>query len=68
MRKRLCRSEQNRMVAGVCGGVAEYFGLDPTMVRVGYVLFSVLSSGFPGLLVYVILWVLMPRPSRWDYV
>jgi phage shock protein C len=48
------------MIAGVCGGLAEYFDLDPTLVRVGYVLLSVLSAGFPGLLVYIVLAIIMP--------
>ncbi len=48
------------MVAGVCGGIAEYFGIDATLVRVGYVILSVLSTGFPGLLVYIILAFVMP--------
>ena len=51
----------NRQIAGVCGGLAEYFGLDPTLVRVGYFLLSVLSAAFPGILVYIILWVLIPQ-------
>lgn len=57
----LARSTHNVMVAGVCGGLAEWLGWDPTLVRVLYVLLSVLSAAFPGLLVYVILWALMPR-------
>ncbi|HMB89476.1 MAG TPA: PspC domain-containing protein [Rhodothermales bacterium] len=56
----LTKSSHERMIAGVCGGLAEYFDLDPTLVRVGYVLLSVLSAGFPGLLVYIILAVIMP--------
>ena len=48
------------MVAGVCGGIAEYFGIDATLVRVGYVVLSVLSTGCPGLLVYIILAFVMP--------
>jgi len=59
--RRLRRSMANRQIAGVCGGLAEYFGLDPTLVRVGYCLLSVLSAAFPGLLVYIILWVLIPQ-------
>ena len=51
----------NRWIAGVCGGLGEYFGLDPTVVRVAYVLLSVLSAAFPGILVYVLLWVLIPQ-------
>lgn len=48
------------MIAGVCGGLAEYFGLDATVVRVGYVLLSVLGLG-TGLIVYVILWLVIPE-------
>lgn len=59
--KRLKRSISNRMLAGVCGGIAEYFDLDPTLVRVGFVVLSVLSAGFPGILVYVVLWLIVPE-------
>ena len=61
MSKRLTRSSQNKMIAGVCGGLAEYFDMDPTIVRIGYVLLSCLSVGFPGLIVYIILAVIMPE-------
>ena len=57
----LRRSVANRQIAGVLGGIAEYFGLDPTTLRVVYVLFSIFSIAFPGLLVYIILWVLIPE-------
>jgi phage shock protein C len=56
----LTKSSTERMIAGVCGGLDEYFDLDPTLVRVGYVLLSVLSAGFPGLLVYIVLAIIMP--------
>jgi len=59
MKKRLTRSN-DKIIAGVCAGVAEYFGWDPTMVRVLYVLISVLSAAFPGILVYIIFWFVMP--------
>lgn len=59
--KQLKRSYSNRMIAGVCGGLADYFEFDPTLVRVGFVLLSVLSAGFPGLLVYIILWMVIPE-------
>lgn len=49
------------MIAGVCSGIAEYFGVDPTLVRIGFVLLSLLSTGFPGLLVYIILAFVMPE-------
>ncbi len=57
----LRRNIHNRQIAGVCGGLADYFGLDPTVVRVGYVLLSIFSVGFPGILVYVILWLVIPE-------
>lgn len=57
----LMRSRRNRMIAGVCGGIAESLNWDPTLVRVLYVVVSVLSAAFPGLLVYLVLWVVMPE-------
>jgi phage shock protein C len=49
------------VVAGVCGGLARWLGWDPTLVRILYVLVSVLSAAFPGILVYVVLWIVMPQ-------
>ena len=57
----LRRSVANRHIAGVCGGLGEYFGFDPTLVRVAYVLLSILSAAFPGILVYIVLWILIPE-------
>jgi phage shock protein C len=57
----LHRSRRNRMIAGVCGGIAETLGWDVTMVRLLYVLVSIFSAAFPGILVYVILWVVAPE-------
>jgi len=54
-------SRRNRTIAGVCGGLAEWLGWDPTVVRVLYIVVSVLSAAFPGILVYLILWVVVPR-------
>ena len=54
------KKSRNKMIAGVCGGLAEWLGWDPTVVRLGYVLVSILSVSFPGLLVYIVLWVVMP--------
>lgn len=59
-KKPLRRSRQNRMIAGVMGGLARYFDLDVTLLRIIYVLVSLFSAGFPGLIVYLILWLLMP--------
>jgi len=50
-------------MAGVCGGLAEWLGWDPTVVRVLFVVISLASAAFPGILVYLILWVLMPKSS-----
>jgi len=57
--KRLTRSNK-RMIAGVCAGIADYFGWPVTTTRVAYVVLSLLSVAFPGILVYVILWLVMP--------
>jgi phage shock protein C len=62
-KRRLTRSATHKMIAGVCGGLAEYFGLDVTIVRVAYVLISILSVAFPGILAYIILMFVMPPPD-----
>jgi phage shock protein C len=54
----------NKLVAGVCAGIAEYFGWEVTLFRVVFVLASILSVAFPGILVYIVLWVVMPRPEH----
>ena len=51
------------MIAGVCAGIAEYFGWDVTLFRIVYVIVSILSAAFPGILVYIVLWIMMPRPD-----
>lgn len=57
----LTRDTSKQMIGGVCAGIAKWAGWDVTLVRVGYVLLSLLSTGFPGLLIYIILWIVMPR-------
>lgn len=57
--KKLYRSKEDRKIAGVCGGLAEYFGIDPTIIRVIAVLL-LLPGGLPGLLPYIILWIVIP--------
>ncbi|MGA7965045.1 MAG: PspC domain-containing protein [Gammaproteobacteria bacterium] len=56
----LRRSRSNRVIAGVIGGLADYLGLDPTLSRIIYVLVSIFSAAFPGILVYILLWILIP--------
>jgi phage shock protein C len=60
----LYRSRRNRLIAGVCGGLATWLGWDPTLVRILYVLVSILSVAFPGILVYVLLWIVMPQEPQ----
>jgi phage shock protein C len=59
MENRLLRSN-DRLLGGVCAGLAEYFNLDISLVRIAYALVSVFSAGFPGILVYIILWIVIP--------
>ena len=63
MEKKLTKSS-NKMLAGVCAGIAEYFEIDPTLVRVAYAILSVFSTGFPGLLLYLILMAIMPKKEE----
>jgi len=57
----LRRSRSNRMIGGVVAGLAQYFGIDVSLARVLYVLVSILSAAFPGMLVYIVMWVLIPE-------
>ena len=66
MEKKLYRSSKNKMIAGVCGGIAEYFGWDPTVVRLVYALLSCLVAGFPGVLVYIIFAIVVPLDTKKD--
>jgi phage shock protein C len=54
------KKSHDKMIAGVCGGIAEWQGWDPTIVRIVYVLVSIFSAAFPGILVYIILMLVMP--------
>lgn len=57
----LRRSRSNRMIGGVLGGLASYLDVDATLVRVLYVLISICSAAFPGILIYLLFWVLTPQ-------
>ena len=57
----LRRSTTDRVIGGVCGGLAVWLGWDSTVVRVLYVLASIFSAAFPGLIIYVALWIVMPE-------
>jgi phage shock protein C len=57
--RKLYRSKTNRQVAGVCGGLAEYFSLDVTLIRVLFVLLAVLGGS--GLVIYIAMWIIVPK-------
>ena len=64
---KLHRSTNNRIIAGVMGGIAEYVGWSPTWVRVLFVVISSLSAAVPGFLIYIILWIVMPKANNSYY-
>ncbi len=61
---RLSRS-RNRVIAGVCAGLADWLGWDIALVRLLYLLISIFSAGFPGILAYVILWIIIPEDNTY---
>ena len=62
--KRLTRSVTNKTIAGVCGGIAEYFEMDPTLVRICYAALTIFSAAFPGILLYIVMVLLMPQAEQ----
>lgn len=60
--KKLYRSRRERMIGGVCGGIAEYFGIDPTLIRVAFVVFAL--AGGPGFIAYIIMLLIVPEEPR----
>ena len=52
---------RDKILGGVCGGLAKWLGWDVTIVRIAYILISILSAAFPGTIVYIILWIIMPE-------
>ncbi len=66
MAEKKLRRSTNKILAGVCGGIAEYFEVDPTLIRVAYAALSIFTTGFPGLLLYLILMLIMPAAGGND--
>lgn len=66
--KRLYRSSNNKVIAGVIGGVGEYFDVDPTVLRLGYVVLALLSHGFPAILAYFIAVLVVPKHPQIHHV
>ena len=64
MGKRLYKSESNKIISGVCGGISEYFGIDPSLVRIATVLLGALTAGAPLIIGYVICACILPRESE----
>lgn len=60
-KKRLYRSDTNKVLAGVLGGVGEYFDIDPTILRLGYIVFTVLTGVFPAIVAYIIAVLIVPK-------
>lgn len=63
MEHRLYKSSKNKMVDGVCGGIAEYFGIDPTLIRLGWVIFC--AMGGSGFLAYIVAAIIIPRSPEY---
>jgi len=63
MDQTLNRVKNDKIIGGVCGGIAKYLGWDPAIVRLLYVLISIFSAAFPGIFVYIILWIVMPEDN-----
>lgn len=61
--KRLTRSVDDRMLAGVAAGLAEYFSIDPALIRILFVIIALFGGGITGLLIYLVLWIIMPEPT-----
>ncbi len=59
--KRLYRSRKDRIIAGVCAGIAEYLAVDPTIIRIIYVLLTVFTALIPFIIIYLILWAIIPE-------
>ncbi len=62
--KRLMRSQQERIIAGVCGGLAKYINVDATIVRVLFVILTVFTAVLPGILIYLIMWIIVPKDKE----
>jgi phage shock protein PspC (stress-responsive transcriptional regulator) len=63
MDKKLVRVDEGRMIAGVCTGLGAYFGVDPPLIRIIFIVLTFLSFGLGAFLLYVVLWVIMPMAS-----
>lgn len=65
--KRVYRSTQNSIVAGICGGLGEYYHVDPTLIRLGYLFLTAFTGVVPGLIAYIIAMFIVPEREHMDY-
>lgn len=63
MKKKLYRSSADKKISGVCAGIGNYFGVDPTVIRIAYVFLSLLSASFPGIILYIALTIIIPEDN-----
>lgn len=61
--KKLYKSTNNKMLSGICAGFADFIGIDPTIVRVIYALVSFFTGGFPGVIIYIMLAIIIPEDN-----
>ena len=66
--KRLYRSKRYKMISGICGGIAEYFRMDPTIVRILYLAATILTHVFPGVILYIVLRFVIPINDSEDFM
>ncbi|WP_292731015.1 PspC domain-containing protein [Methanoculleus sp.] len=64
MAKKLTRSTSDRWIAGICGGIGEYFEIDPNVIRVVWVIVTVLTGFLPGIIIYILLWIILPEQGQ----
>lgn len=62
--KKLYKSEKNKVLSGVLAGVAEYFEIDPTIVRLGYILITIMTNGVPGIFAYIVATLIVPERDK----
>ncbi|WP_292521648.1 PspC domain-containing protein [Methanoculleus sp.] len=64
MPKKLTRSTSDRWVAGICGGIGEYLEIDPNVIRAIWVILTVITGFFPGIVIYILLWLILPEQGQ----
>lgn len=67
MKKKLYRSSTDKKISGVCGGIAEYFGIDSTIIRIIYAVLSLFTSAFPGIILYIVLALIIPEHEEYEH-